>query len=318
MANRASSGYYRRNSYRRKKWRNILVILLSVAVVLLVVFLLVGNILKEKTSDMPEDTEPQIYTHQTTRPPYQLVSPSYNVNIKGRAVNIASDNLKDELGALSENGYNAASLNLSDEDGKLLFNSSVASRFGYPAKSDGIELASLIKKISSAGLKTSAVFSLNSFSEDDATIRSVMRACEAAIACEIAAAGVNDVLLRCPDIKAEYTDELISLAEQVKSINKKAIVGLVLTPEFLNGENVSVLTERIISSFDFIAFDLIELSEEKDSSEQIQTLLSTDKYYYILRYNMRVLLPTLTDEAESVKLYELMSSNNITNWQTVA
>lgn len=148
--------------------------------------------------------------------------------------------------------------------------------------------------------------------------RSVLRACEAAIVCEIFGAGIDDVVVRCPDIKNEYADELILLANQVKQINSKAIIGLALTPEFLDDENASATVEKILSCFDFIAMDITEDSDKTDKSEQIQAFLTTDKYYYILRYNIRVLIPEPNNEEQSAEIYELMNANNITNWQTVS
>lgn len=319
MANRSTSGYYIRNSYRRKRWRTVLIVSAILIVALFVAFLVIGNILSKKTeSDVSEETERPVHTHQTTKPPYQLVSPSYNVSVKGKALALDTANIKDTAAAFYNDGYTSISLNLSDKDGNLLFESSVAQKFGYPSASSVIDLTSLDGKISSAGPRTSAVISLNSFSEDDPITRSVLRACEAAIVCEIASAGIDDTLIRYPDIAPEHTDELISLAEQVKSIDPNAVVGLVLTPEFLDGDNSSILVEKIVSSFDFIAMDITDISDDGDISEQIEEILSTDKYYYILRYNVRVLLPDVTDEAEAKEIYALMDSNNITNWQTVS
>ncbi|MBO5415720.1 MAG: hypothetical protein J6A83_03745 [Clostridia bacterium] len=318
MAKRASSGYYRRNSYRRKKWRNILVISISVLAALLILFLVLGNILNKKTEgERLEETSPVKHPTQATTPP--IATPSYTVSIKGGAVDIRSTELKKSFATLVENGFSAVSFNLSDTDGKLLYKSSVAARFGYQTADGGLaDLDSVNASAASSGLATSAVLTLNSFTEEDKITRSVLQACEAAIICEIYDAGIDDIIIRCPELKAEHADELIELAKSISEINEKSIVGLALTGEFIESDSSALLIERLVSAFDFISLDITDISHEADLAEHIESSLSTDKYYYILRYNMRVLLPKPENDDSAKKAYELMKSNSITNWQTVS
>ena len=318
MASRSSSSYYRRSPYRKKTLRNVFIISLIIAIAVFLAFIILGNLLNQKVSDNAEETEPPVYTHKTVQTKPQPVSPSYTVSIKGRAFDLLSANPKDTAASIAQSGYTAVSLNLSANDGALRYASEVATRFAYPMTSDRVDLASLASKLLSTGLRTSATLTLNSFSEDNNAARSVLQACEAAIVCEVSGMGINDVLLRCPDIKQEYTDELIALAERVKQIDEKAIVGLALTPEFLESENTSESIEKIISAFDFIAMDITKIPDGSDTSEQIHGVISTDKYYYILRYNMRMLLHESASDEEAKAIYELMNANSISNWQTIS
>ncbi|MBQ7383281.1 MAG: hypothetical protein IJV72_00630 [Clostridia bacterium] len=318
MATRASSGYYRRNSYRKRKWRNILIISISVLVALVIVLLVVGNILNKKTeSERAEETSVVKHPTHTTAPP--ISEPSYKVSIRGGAVDIRTTSLKETIAGLSTGEFSTVSFNLSDADGNLLYKSSVAERFGYKTASDGLaDLASANAAANSAGYSTSAVITLNSFKEESRITRSVLQACEAAIVCEIYEAGIEDIIIRCPELKAEYADELIILATNVKNINPKAVVGLALTGELLEVENSALLIDNIVSVFDFISLDITDVAEETELLEHIEGSLSKERFYYILRYNMRVLLPNPTNEEEAKEIYALMRSDSITNWQTVS
>ena len=302
MNMRSSSGYYRRSNRRRRRLRNIIIISAVSLVVLLVAFLVVGNILKKKTQgDNNANGETSASDNAVTPAPTPQSINGYFIDLTGAS----STQLSNQISTLSANGVTAVSLNLTDNNGELLYNSKTAQNLGYQATS-----SSLISY-------TSAYITLNSFKETDAKIRSVKLAYEASIVCEIAEAGFNDIVVRCPEISSEYIDELIGFAKNVKNINSTAKIGITFTTSLLETEDAALSVDKLVAAFDLTALDLASV-EGNDTLVYIEESLSNSNIrYYILRFNTRILLPYTEDEDTKTQLEALLASNSINNWQIV-
>lgn len=315
MNMRSSSGYYRRSNRRRRRLRNIIIISAVSLVVLLVAFLVVGNILKKKTQgDNNANGETSASDNAVTPAPTPQSINGYFIDLTGAS----STQLSNQISTLSANGVTAVSLNLTDNNGELLYNSKTAQNLGYQATSSSlISLSSIITRTESRGIYTSAYITLNSFKETDAKIRSVKLAYEASIVCEIAEAGFNDIVVRCPEISSEYIDELIGFAKNVKNINSTAKIGITFTTSLLETEDAALSVDKLVAAFDLTALDLASV-EGNDTLVYIEESLSNSNIrYYILRFNTRILLPYTEDEDTKTQLEALLASNSINNWQIV-
>ena len=313
---RSSSGYYGRSNYRKRKWRNILIISAISLVILIVVFLVVGNILKKKTQDDDNAGAGGTSVSDNTVIPEPVPHSinGYFVDMSG----LSYAQFSDWISTLSANGVTAVSLNLTDDTGILLYDSKTAQKLGYQTASDSrISLSSIVTKAESRGIYTGAYITLNSFGESDAKVRSAKLAYEAAIVCEIAEAGIDDVIVRCPGISAEYIDELVRFAESIKNINSDAQVGIALTRELLEMPDASLYVEKLVTAFNFTALDLTGNGDSEVSAYVEESLSGPNVRYYILRYNTRILLPYTEDEEARGQLEALLASNSINNWQIV-
>ena len=252
---RSSSGYYGRSNYRKRKWRNILIISAISLVILIVVFLVVGNILKKKTQDDDNDgaVGTSVSDNTTIPEPVPHSINGYFVDMSG----LSYAQFSDRISTLAANGVTAVSLNLTDDTGILLYDSKTAQKLGYQTASDSrISLSSIVTKAESRGIYTGAYITLNSFGESDAKVRSAKLAYEAAIVCEIAEAGIDDVIVRCPEISSEYIDELIGFAKNVKNINSTAKIGITFTTSLLETEDAALSVDKLVAAFDLTALDL--------------------------------------------------------------
>lgn len=310
MKGRTSSGRYRRNIYRKRILRNVIIITLIVILLSFIAFLIIGNKLKDKVEEHPsDDDDVAITTAQTNLPAQYTVS--------SRFVDISSASANDDSSAYAKQGYTSVSYRLSDTEGKPTYSSDVAKRFGYQAQgSNPADLKSLASSAQRRGLLVSGYFTLSSFSESDENIRSVISAYEAAMVCEVIELGVNDVILICPELSIELTDELVALADRVKSLNPDAALGIALSDSFLSSENSSVYVDKLMSAFDILALDVRE--KKLDAPIDFAESIVSKHLFYLLRYNGRVLIPILDSDDEREKLISKLAENSITNWQEIA
>lgn len=315
MNGRAPMGYHRRNSYKKKRLRNIIIFSAVILVVLFVVFLIIGNTLFKKTNT-PDDDEPKDKTSDTEQKnntaPYSIQAQS--IDLTG----LSSSDFSDKLSAFSKNGATAVSIKCSDEEGTLLYASEVARELGYQSNSSTlISLKSAASSADRRNIFTSAYITVTSINEKDAKMRSVLTSYEAALVCEMVEVGIKEVVLRCPDASVENLNDIINIANNVKLINKDAAVGIEIPSKILNSELASEHIDKLATSFDFMALTMVELSENTDVVEQVDALLTTH-LFYILRYNMRVLIPVVEDEDTRDALQTLLTENSIGNWQEIS
>lgn len=314
MRGRNSSKYYRRNSYKKRKWRNVLIISAVCLVVLFLLFVILGNLLDKKieieragrdnaqTTAVPiDDTE--VYTIE-----------AYPIEMSSETD--FSERMKELYGA----GIRAISLNLTDTQGKLLIRSEIAASMGYQTQSDSlVDISAVISKAKKYNMFSSAVFDLKFVSEKDAKRRAVLLAYESALAVEITEKGASEVIVRVPSSDIMQIDLLIDFANSVSAINDNVVLGVALPTEFFFEESSAENVAKLAESFDVLGIDTSNLpSGVNDTLEHIESVFSeSDLKYYILRYNMRVLLPQISDE-EDENLRTVLAENSIQNWQKIS
>lgn len=305
---------YRVGAYRRKNWRGIVIITLAIIVLLLLAFFIVGNILNSRGDKYNTDTKPS--TSATQAAISQNIPLSYSVN--GYGVNIAGYSQSDfssAVRAISFEGVTDVSVNFTSNNGALLYSSEVAQKLGYQSVSqDLITPSAIVSSAKSRGFFVSGYMIVNSHKESDDKIAAVRRSYEAAIACELIDKGVRDVVIRVADLKSEDIDALASLGNAIKEINGEASVGIALDKEILLSENSAVYVDKLKKAYKFICLDLVN-SKDDDLLEYISSSVS-ENLLYILRDNIRILLPSTNNETLA-ELKEILASNNVSNWQEV-
>ena len=156
-------------------------------------------------------------------------------------------------------------------------------------------------------------------SENDAKHRAVVLAYESALAAEIIEKGANEVIVRATGADATNTNLLIDFADSVKSINDSVVLGVALPVDFFFAESAAENISKLAESFDILGIDVSDIpNDDKDTLEYIEsTFAASDLKYYVLRYNMRVLLPQISDEQDE-EMRAVLADNSIQNWQKIS
>lgn len=311
MSGKISSNYRRKNGYKKRRWRYIIIIASLAIVVLFLVFLVVGNLLNKKTNDTDGVNTSKV---SSTALAENLAAP---YSIKGHYIDL--NNLSSSLSELSKNSETNVSVKLSDDAGKLLYSSPTAQKFGYQSTSTSLmDLGTLIKNVKSYGISANAVITLNGFSEKDAKTRAVILAYEAALVCEISEYGVSDITVRCSEAATEHIDEILSFADTVKNINGDIKIGIAVKNELLEHPDGALYIDKLARAYTFIAFDLTASGEQEYLEFVDNSVSNPNNKYYILRYNMRVLLTYSNDPETEKSVQYTIEANSIQNWQKIS
>ena len=310
MNGRGYSGHYRPARNRRRRISAAVISITLFLLLLVILFVFIGNILNGKTQGGSEPTK-------TDKPPVTDVKPA-PASIVGMALDIegsASSQLSNNISRIAQNGGKAISVNVRGSDSKLLYSSDVARHFGFQSGSGLSGIDTIVTRAQSRGLYVSAYIELESMSEKNPNVRAAMLGYEAALVGEMCASGVSDVMIYAPDTTFENYSELVRLAENVKAANPSAVIGVALKPSFFSEPNAAFVIDELFAVYDQIGMDLTSLSGE-DKAAEISSSLSS-QLYYILRYNMRVVLKSTEDKDLAESIDKALAENSVTNVQYV-
>ena len=298
-------GYHTRyrQGRRRSSLLPVIIIVVSVLAVLFLLFLLIGNGLNKKMQEYIPDA-----TTTETQSKEQKLAPA-SVGCFYLDVSAIDNNLS----RLSSNGVSAVSFEARSSDNVPVYDSDVAKAFG---KSCGtLSVSSLMSRARSRGMHVSAYFVLEFMKEKNADIRAAKLGYEAALVSELCSDGVDDVMVYAPDVTSENYEELIRFAQSVKQTNSDAKIGISVKPDIYSHQNAAVMIDALFEAFDIVGIDLSDL-EEKDIDKSVEAALASN-LYYILRYNARVILPSVQDTELAQKLTDALTSSNVQNYQYI-
>ncbi len=270
----------RRRLRRRQQITAILAVVGVTLLLLVTVMLIVGARMHKKSVALAEresSTESELLTPETPSTPSVIAYP------------LAQDAPYASLAALSEDGKLAASLALNDkQDGTLLCSVSTIASIASDAKKQGIYL--------------SGVFYLHSLSEEDDLLRFEKLSDECVTLAEDLRAGLDEVMLIAPALSEAHLEELSDFLNDLRRLVPNATVGLALPQSFLTEEHVETI-DTLAKNFSLLSIDL---SDEEEIDARVKADL-----YYLLRYAMRVLLPS----ADIESLTDAVTSHGVENIQ---
>lgn len=286
---------YKKRAYRRRKIKYIIVISLIVILALFVVFLVVGSILDRKVEstlasidELNGESKPSQDTSDT---PHGVPESVY---VEATYLSAQGSTLDARLSAIKANGSKAACFALDGKDGELLYLSPTAQKLGYQSADTELwHLENAIAKFDENGLHSVGITYCSELDDDNDLKRSAAIGYHAALIAEALRAGVDEVLIIAPSNAPERLSELIRLADEVHRLVPDGKVGISLSyplPEYPNAteEFSDKLLTELWGSFDFFALDVCSDGAEVSVTEtRLGELL-----YYILRYNMRILIPS--------------------------
>lgn len=308
---------YRRNSYAKKRIKAIVAITAILIVVLVVLFFVVGKILKNKV-DGNGGEGGGTGTPAVTTPPAHAELPSvngYGISLSG----LTNQAISDKVSAISDvsgSGINFVARNSSGEE---IYSSAVARNMGKQTASAGyVKVSDIASRAERRSLRVSAILPVSAFQVSDDLERSVILAYDAAICAELSREGADDVLisLRGAEVTEKNIDELIRLAESVKNIDSEVLLGISLGRGMLEAAGSEVLVSKLWEAYDFLAYDISEPEANKDVLTFAEESVNPEVHYYLLRYNMRILLPSLAG-AELEGVVGVLKGKGLSNWQTV-
>lgn len=307
----------RRVRYRRSmRQKNGILIALPIAlctvITVVILFVVVGNAFgekareSEKSRDTRKSTETEAVPHATPR------------TVRAGSVPLSENgsNLDDRLSRATELGFDSACFELEARDGSLLYYSDVAISAGYlQADAKLKKLPSAIELFDENQLYSIGIIYLSRMNVDDDLKRSMAAGYYASMAAEAIRAGVDDVLL-CPiGASVDRYSELVRIAEEIHRLCNGATVGVAIPASAISADTGEQLVELLWGSFDYVAIDLTSVpAEGEDIPSKIDRELG-GILYYLLRYNMRALVPSTQDTVLANKITESVNSNGSQNIQ---
>lgn len=267
----------RRRLRRRHQILTILVIVGIVLLVLTTVFLIIGARMHKKSVALRGQ-------ENVTESALEAPSTPEVPKIVAYALDRSSPSLS--LSTLAKQEKTAASLSLNHTS------PSTVALLSAEAKKSGIYL--------------SGVFTLTSLSEQDDLVRFEALSEDCVTLSEALRAGLREVVILVPELSAEHVEDLKALLADVRRLVPDACVGLALPHEFLSEENAAVIDD-LAKHFSLLAADV-------SRAENLNTALEED-LYLLLRYSMRVLLPSSGSEEAQESLLQSVRSHSIQNIQ---
>lgn len=311
-----ANGYYRLNKRKRVSPKKIIIIVFAVILVLAMLFILVGNLLNKKTKD---DGTQNGETEQTVN---EQISSKLPYSVNAYAVDLALNDLSavsTKANDLRSNGATAISVNLSDDKGNLFFKSDIAEKFGNQLSSSTLpSVSDIFSRVTSKNVLGCGYISLSFEKEEDPKVRMVKRAYDAALVAEISEGGFTDVTLRCGYVDLDVCEELVSLSESISVTGDSIHVGTALPENVLKAGDLSLFLDKLTSAYDFLALDLVSESGGPDFISHIEELLEDPNLRYcLIRYNIRLLIPEITDEEDLERIKDIFRINSVSSWQMV-
>ena len=307
---------YRQRIYRRRKIKYIIALSALALAVLFVIFLIIGNILDRKVESTIAGLDDLGFADSgkvETDAAYHKTPASYTV--KPTALSASGSSLESRLAALKSNAVKAACFELDTESGALLYASSVARSLGYQsAEQDLWHLENAIAKFDANGLYSVGITYASGLDDSSDLSRTAAIGYHSALIAEALRVGVDEVLIIAPKTDAESSNELIRIADEVHRLVPDGKIGLALSyplPEIPDSDN-EFSDELLVSlweAFDFFALDICDGISTVDEAE----LRAGELLYYVLRYNMRILIPSDNDAlaADLTRMCEQRGFNNI-------
>ncbi|MBO5270215.1 MAG: hypothetical protein J6B77_05480, partial [Clostridia bacterium] len=292
----------------RSSWKAILVILITLVLAVLLTVVL-GNFLKTRVDPGTGSGTSEESTSETEELP---TLPSRNtprinagmVSLKDATVR----SLKAEARRFVSAGITAVSLLMREENGKLMFSARADQAFPNQSESESLLSAEeILTPFLEEGLYVSCLFPIRYDADGNDYTRSVLFAYECALLSEIAEAGANEVIVLCASNmlipRDDEVEELVSVDAAIAELSDMAhfvrnrvsdtAVGIALTPEFLSAKEHDRDLGRLATAFDLV---LLDLSGDGNDAEAVAEHIA-EYLYFVLRYEMRVLLPGGTAEA---------------------
>ena len=288
---------YRRSIYRKNGIHVYLLIAAGVIIALLLLFVILGNALGNKAEQSESDRE----SRNTANSTEDTHATPRNVSAYPVPLSESSSRLDSRISSAVELGYTEVCFELDTENDTLLYMSDVAASLGYiPADSELWDLEDAIELFEERELYTIGITHLSRMNTEDDLKRQISSGYYTARIAEAFRCGVDDVLIHSEELSSDIHGELTVIADEVHRLCPDSTIGISITPQMLSEDNSDALVELLWKSFDYVAISLDHQPEDGETVAQMADRELGGMLYYLLRYNMRVLVPA-TDTIDEIK-----------------
>ena len=303
---------YRRSVYRKKRIKTaIITSVISLAVIALL-FVIIGNAVGNKV-------EENVTNRRNTSAEAQQSEHAQIRSVKAFPITLfdESSTLASRLKIATDGGYREICFDLDMPDGTLLYSSDVALTLGKQASNTELwSLSDAVEQFKSRELYTIGVTHLAEMSSEDDLMRASASGYYASLIAEALRSGVDEVLIHAGEVPRERYGEFILLANEVHRLCPKGgVVGLSLPIGVLSDADASELIDGLWGAFDYLAADLTGAGADGQSVPDAVSSSLGGMLYYLLRYNVRVLVPYSDDPNVLAATVDAVSASGSQNVQ---
>ena len=303
---------YRRSIYRKNRIKAVVITSAISLVVIALAFVIIGNAIGANVEENVAKRASK--ATQTNSEPH---AQARSVMAFPVALSDDSSSLSSRLSKIANDGYTEVCFDLDTAEGALLYSSELAISLGK--QSVGTELLKLddaAKKFKDMELYSIGVTRVPDLLSDDDLLRASASGYYAALIAEALRNGIDDVLIHASSVPTDRYGELITLANEIKRLcPDSGSIGVSLPVGVLSDSGNSELIDSLWGAFDYLAADLTSVAAEGDSVPDAVDRALGDMLYYLLRYNVRVLVPYSSDTAEFTAISQSVESNGSQNLQ---
>lgn len=301
---------YRRSVYRKNGIKLTLIACLCTTLAVLLAVAVIGNVLGKRVAERPNGSGSKSTTEQKSEHAEVRGVNAYPVPLSADGSTLSS-----RLSRVASDGYTDVCFELDSADGSVLYASDVAVSLGKQSSASALwKLSDVSKLCKDNGLYSIGIAHAVGLSGDNDLERTAEIGYIAAMTAEALRSGIDEVLIYA-DVTSERYGELTVLAESIHRLCPDGTVGIALHAEAFSESNEPSLLDSVWNSFDYLAVDLS--SDAEDNEAVVENIDSTlgGMLYYLLRYNVRVLLPYSNDAAEIASRSQAVTSNGCNNMQ---
>ncbi len=300
---------YRRSIYRRNRIKSILIISVVCIVIVFLLFLIIGNILKDRTDTLHEQTDSSAIQSSTSHTEVK------SVNAFPIVLSDESSTLSSRVNAARNAGYNDICFALDGADGALLYSSPVAQRLGKQASGSGLWTLTRASEIfRNSEMYSVGITHISDFLSEDDLTRTAALGYHASIIAEALRSGIDEVMIFIGELPHERYTELITLANEVHRLCPDGTLGLSLPPTLFSGDSDTLLA-KIWEAYDYIAVDITTPPDAQTDIVSYADSSLGGMLYYLLRYNVRVLIPSTADSNAATSLISAIKTKGTQNIQ---
>ena len=309
MKKRGRNMRYRRSIYRKNGIHVYFLITAGILVAVVLLFVLLGNALGDKTAKTESErnaaasTDPTASEHVTPR------------NVSAYPIQLSADgsSLKSRISQAVDLGYTEVCFDLDTKTGTLSYLSDIAVSLGYISSDANLwKLNDAIALFDDSNLYTIGITHLSRMNTENDLDRQVASGYYTARIAEALRCGVDDVLILYDNLSMNTLSEITAIADKVHLLCPDSTLGISVTPDILSSEEGGTLVDALWNSFDYISVSLDQEPAEGENLSQTAERQLGGMLYYLLRYNMRVLIPNV--DAESItQIKEAISANGVKN-----
>lgn len=298
---------YRRSIYRKNGIHVYFIITACILVAIVLLFVLLGNALGDKAEKSESERNAATTADSAAD---EHVTPR---NVSAYPVQLDGSNLKSRIEQVTDLGYTDVCFELDTKSDSLLYMSDIAVSLGYLSTGSQLwKLDEAVALFDESNLYTVGITHLSRMNTGNDLERKVAAGYYTARISEALRAGVDDVMIYPDSLPFDTYSELPAIADEVHKLCPNSTVGISVTPEMLSLEESGNLVELLWNSFDYIAVSLDSEPAEGESLPQMAERQLSGMLYYLLRYNMRVLIPN-TDADTIAQIKDSLSDNGVKN-----